>query len=253
MSDAYRDETGSLQAKVARLEEALKERDRELEELRRRASDQDAVFAKLKTALDDRPARRSGRGVLVACALIAAGTAAGGIALARARAASPAPRPESQASPAPPPTPAGDPCARLGVHLTLGGEDAEAPASGARDLAGHKYRRGGDRSPWFTVNGGPLYVHGVGDFLPADTGTTRLSLLTVMTKGETGGYTLARDGRSLLEVQGSDGKRVWGRFEADVSKVDDTTRTPPFGTPVTRLRGSFCLPALPANPSDTGP
>jgi hypothetical protein len=144
-------------------------------------------------------------------------------------------------------------CARPGVRFTLAGEEAFAPAEGPRDLAGHKYRKDGSRSPWLTVNGGPLYVHGVGDYQPGDVGTTRLVLVTVMKKGEHDGYALARDGESRLEVIASDGRFVQGRFEADVSKVADTTRAPPPGTAVVRLRGTFCLPALPADPSDTGP
>jgi hypothetical protein len=90
-------------------------------------------------------------------------------------------------------------------------------------------------------------------FLPGDLGKTSLSLLTIMTKGETDGYTLARGGKSVLEVTRSDGRLIAGRFEADVSKVADTTREPPFGTPVVRVRGTFCLPAYPADPQDTGP
>jgi hypothetical protein len=151
------------------------------------------------------------------------------------------------------PTATADPCATPGVHLTVDGAEAAAPARSDRDLAGHKYRRDGSRSPWFTVEGGPLYVHAVGDFLPGDVGHTRLSLFTIITKGETDGYALARGGKSLFEVSRSDGQRIAGRFEADMSKVADTTREPPFGTPVVRVRGTFCLRALPANPKDTGP
>ena len=128
-----------------------------------------------------------------------------------------------------------------------------SPVQGNRDLAGHKYRRSGDRSPWLTVNGGPLYVHAVGGFLSGDTGKTDLSIFDIMTKGENGGYRVARGGRTLLEVTSADGKRVMGRFEADVSKVDDVTREAPFGTPVVRARGTFCLPQMPPNPRDTGP
>lgn len=143
-------------------------------------------------------------------------------------------------------------CSTPGVRVTIDGEDAFAPAVAAGDVAGRKYRRGGDRLPWLTVNG-PLYVHANGGFLPGDVGTTNLTLFTMRAKGDERGYTLAKDGRSVLTVTSVDDRFVRGHFEADVSKVDDTTRTPAFGTPVVRLRGSFCLPAKPANPNDTGP
>jgi len=178
MNEPYRDERESLRAKARDLEEQLATRDREVEALRCRLGDQDAVFVRLESALGDRRPTR----------------------------------------------------AAWTVPL----------------LHGH-------RSPWFTVTGGAIYVHGVGDFLPGDVGTTKLTLFDVMVKGEEGGYTLARGGRSLLEVTRSDRDRIAGRFEADVSKVADVTREPAFGTPVVRMRGTFCLPALPANPRDTGP
>lgn len=233
MTDAYRDDGESLRAKNAELEQ-------EVARLREKVKRHDAGRAMLVA------------GVVLACAGI------GGALFAPRLARSSPPPPESPSSPAAPPVPVvahadAPDCAHPGVHLTLGGEDAFAPAAGTRDLAGNKYRRDGSRSPWFTVQGGALYVHGVGDFLSGDVGKTRLVLLDVVTKGESGGYTLARDGKSLVEVTASDGKTIQGRFEADVSKVEDTTRPPPFGTPVVRLRGTFCLPALPANPSDTGP
>jgi hypothetical protein len=98
-----------------------------------------------------------------------------------------------------------------------------------------------------------MYVHGVGGYLPGDLGSSTLSLFTIMVKGDHGGYTLARGGRSLFVVDRSDGTRIAGRFEADASKVEDVTREPPFGSPVVRVRGTFCLPAQPANPTDTGP
>jgi hypothetical protein len=151
-----------------------------------------------------------------------------------------------------PPAPL-DVCAEPGVHLELEGSALHAGVARERDLAGHKYRRDGSRSPWFTAQGGPLYVHGVGAYLPRDVGTTQLSLLTVKKKGESDGYALANAAQSVLEVQGSNGKHIHGRFEADMSKVADTTRPPPAGAPVVRVRGTFCLPALAADPSDTGP
>lgn len=245
MSIAYRDEKESLVARIHELEKELVEQRTEAEALRRRAADRDAV--------------RVPRW-LAAMALLAAGAAGAGVVLGaglgRAHAeppAPPAPTPPPPARAASAPSRAGDPCATPGVRLDVDGEDAFAPAANDRDLAGHKYRRDGRRSPWFTVNGGPVYVHGVGGFLAEDTGATSLSLLTIMTKGDSAGYTLARGGRSLFEVTRSDGKLIAGRFEADVSRVADTTREPPFGTPVVRVRGTFCLPALPANPSDRGP
>lgn len=250
MNDAYRDETESLRARNAQLEQ-------EVAELRARIADQDAVFRRLEGVIDQREKKgsRSGRAVLLGGAALACVGIVAGVFAPRLARSSPPPMSMPtpiQVSEAAPHADAPD-CSRPGVHLTLAGEDAFAPASGTRDLAGHKYRRDGSRSPWLTVQGGPLHVHAVGNYLPGDVGTTQLSLLTVITKGETGGYTLARDGKSLVEVTASDGKHIQGRLEADVSKVDDTTRTPPFGTPVVRLRGTFCLPALPANPSDTGP
>ena len=111
--------------------------------------------------------------------------------------------------------PQGDPAGWLGRQP----QDAFAAAVTPDDTAGRKYRRGGDRLPWLTVKPGPL----------------------------------ATDGRSVLAITSVDETFVRGHFEADVSKVDDTTRAPAFGTPVVRLRGTFCLPARPANPKDTGP
>jgi hypothetical protein len=254
MNDAYRDEKESLHARIQELEAGLSNRDAELEELRQRSSDQNAVFTRLQSVLDRgaEPARR--RWPFVAGTVIAAlGILGGSFGLARSRSLPPAPKAVAAQNAVPAALPAADPCARPGVRLSLGGEDAEALASGDRDLAGHKYRRDGSRSPWLTVEGGPLYVHAVGDFLHGDVGTTQLSLLTIITKGETAGYRLARGGKSVVEVMSSDGKHVSGRFEADVSKVADTTREPPFGTPVVRVRGTFCLPAVPADPTDTGP
>lgn len=259
MSGSYRDETESLRAKAAHLEEELASREAEVEELRRRLADQEAVFTRLEGVIGQKEKGRSGRWFFVGGLLLASAGVASAVFGLRTARSSELPVVATAQAPVSVPTPpaaaplGGDLCARLGVRLTVGGEDAEAPAQGPRDLAGHKYRRDGSRSPWFTVNGGPLYVHAVGGYLPGDVGTTQLSLFTVMTKGETDGYRLARDGKSLLEVQGSDGKHIWGRFEADASKVPDTTREAPFGTPVVRMRGTFCLPALPADPSDTGP
>jgi hypothetical protein len=269
MRDAYRDANEGLVAKIRTLEQAVAERDSEIEELKGRAADQDAVLRGLKNLLEGKngvnrsatiPASKRSFvvGAIVATTLAAIG---GALVLARHRNAvthdEPAvPLPNKMPNAARS-IPTGNLCSTPGVKLSVDGSDAFAPASNERDLAGHKYRRGGDRSPWFTVNQtaetGPIYVHGVGGYLSQDLGTTSLSLLTIMTKGETDGYTLARGGKSLLEVTRSDGKFIAGRFEADMSKVEDTTREPPFGTPVVRVRGTFCLPALPANPDDTGP
>jgi hypothetical protein len=277
MSDAYRDERVALQARAHQLEDELKRRDAELDELRQRLSEQDAVLARLQGVLARKPPSRPKRWPLFAAGAVAfAGLAAAAMMLGRSRGAAAAPAPLAAPSPpaaasaaevdtepatsdafhAPPPTPVAplhDLCDRLGVRLTVDGSEAEAPAVGDRDQAGHKYRRDGTRAPWFNVDGGNLYIHGWGDFLPGDVGTSRLTMLDIMTKGETGGYTLARGGRSVMHVLTSDGKHVSGRFEADMSRVADVTSEPPFGTPVVRVRGNFCLPALPADPNDTGP
>jgi hypothetical protein len=260
-TDPYRDELASALAHIARLEEELATRDKVIEELESARDDRDAVFTRLKGVIDDRKEPRSGRWVFLGGLVIGcAGLVAAALSLRHATAAqSPAPAPATANPPASLAPLDGDPCSRLGVRFTLDGEDAEAPATTERDLAGHKYRRDGSRSPWFTVrggtdeDGGAIYIHGVGNFLPADLGTTELSLLTIVVEGDTEGYALAHNGKSMLEVVGSDTEHIWGRFEADVSKVADTTRPAPFGTPVVRVRGEFCLPALPANPSDTGP
>ncbi len=258
MSAPYRDEKESLRTRVELLEGELNAKERVVDDLEHRLADQDAVFTRLQTVIDQRGSRRVGTWFFaLAAAFVVVGSA--GLRVAASRSAPPAAvamaaGPAAPAAESAPAVVGGDPCRSPGVHLNVAGEDAEAPAIGDRDLAGHKYRRDGQRAAWFTLqNGGPLYVHAVGDALPADVGTTKLSLLTILTRGASGGYALARDGKSLLEVQGADGQRVWGRFEADVSKVADTTREPPFGTAVVRVRGTFCLPAQPANPSDTGP
>jgi hypothetical protein len=272
MTSSYRDESEALREKNRALEEKLAERDREIAELKRHAADHDAVFHRLEHVLEskarDVPAVTP-RKVIALVIAAAVGAALGMMHLLTpkpSRAAPPSTEHPDEAVPLPttaegwaPPLPQipTDLCATPGVKLTVDGSDAFAPATLERDLAGHKYRPGGERSPWFTVNQsgitGPIYVHGVGDYVPGDLGLTSFSLFTIMTKGETGGYTLARGGKSLLEVTHSDGKFIAGRFEADASQVADTTREPPFGTPVVRVRGSFCLRALPANPSDTGP
>lgn len=178
--------------------------------------------------------------------------------------------PSSQAGEAAPlpPIPPGNLCARLGIRITVDGSDAEALATGDRDGSGTKFRRNGDRAVYFGVAGfngagksadatdgktGNLYIHGWGSDMPANVGTSKMTLFDIMTKGESGGYTLARDGRSVLEVMGNDGKNAWGRFEADMSRVADVTRPPAFGTPVVRVRGNFCLPFHPGDPHDTGP
>jgi hypothetical protein len=260
MSGAYRDEKQGLRDRVGELEqllakqkEGLDQRDAELEELRRRLANQEALFSALKQVVDRATTRKPRRWLfpaIVAAMVTAVGTAWLGLGSARLpRGARAAPLPAKTVEP----IPLGEPCARLGVRLTVDGDDAHAPLQGDQDLAGHKYHRDGSRSPWFTIRGPPLYVHGVGDSLRADVGTTSLSLLTIMTQGETDGHRLARGGKSLLEVLGSDGQRIFGRFEADMSKVADTTLEPPFGTPVVRVRGTFCLPAHPADPTDVGP
>ncbi|MBX3225855.1 MAG: hypothetical protein KIT84_30240 [Labilithrix sp.] len=154
---------------------------------------------------------------------------------------------------APPPISLEHDCSTPGVRVTLDGEDAFAPAVSTNAAASRKYRRGGERMPWLTVHDGPLDVHATGGFMTSDVGATHLTIFTLRVKGEDRGYTLARDGRSVLVVSSVDDAFVRGHFEADVSKVDDTTRTPAFGTPVVRVRGTFCLPAKYADPRDTAP
>lgn len=276
MTSTYRDDAEALRARIEGLEARLAERDEELAALREKLASQEGVFEALRGVVAERP-RSSGRGVYVLGGVlvgaVALGIAArvGGAIFARSAHAVPPSHPSSVVAPAAPDslpprepfltpvTATTDPCERLGVRLTLAGADAEAPARGASDLAGHKYRRGGDRSPWFSVHGqsegrrSGLYVHGVGGFLAGDVGTTELTLFTIMAAGESGGYTLAHGGRSLLEVRGADDKRVWGRFEADVSKVKEPWSPAPFGADVLRVRGTFCLPRRAPDPSDTGP
>jgi hypothetical protein len=250
---AYRDDMDALRAKADALESELAGRDAELGVLRARVAEQEEILGRLARLAAPGPTAKARRGrwlAVIAVASIATACVADlsryhdlwGAALRRTPAA-------VQVTP--------DPgvlsCSKLGVLMTVDGEDVEVAALGDGDLAGHHYRRDKSRSPWFTVNGDRVYVHGVGDYLPGDLGSTHLSLLTIMVKGDDGGYTLARGGRSLLVVERSDGGRIAGRFEADVSKVAEVTREPPFGTPVVRVRGTFCLQALPADPNDTGP
>jgi hypothetical protein len=233
--DAYRDENESLREKNRVLEERI----RDLERRPRLAKW--IVLA--------------GAAVVVTSAAVSAAMTEGRLRAASrvARTAEVSIEERAQTTTTTAAAPKGDLCAKQGVSLTVDGSDAFAPVAASGDLAGHKYHRGGNRDAWFTVAGPPIYVHGVGDSLSSDVGTTKLTLMTIMTKGENGGYRLARGGKSFLEVTRSDGKLIAGRFEADMSKVDETTREPPFGTPVVRVRGSFCLPAYPADPSDTGP
>ena len=145
-------------------------------------------------------------------------------------------------------------CSRLGVKLTVEGRDSFAPAVGERDRAGHKYRgRVGERSTWLHVmSGGPITVHGSGDSMTTDTGHSDHPWLSIAIKGEDGSWELARDGRRMMDVTRSDDQFIAGRFEADMSKTPDG-RAPAFGSPVTRVRGTFCLQSVPANPSDTAP
>ena len=147
--------------------------------------------------------------------------------------------------------PGEDPCAVPGVHVTVDGREAFAPARTDRDRGGEKYRRGGARATWLTVNG-PLYVHAWGSDTPRDLGTTKLTMLDLVTEGEKGGYVLAPGGRAVLEVTRAD-THVAGTFEADVARVEEVTHEVPFGTPVVRARGTFCLARVTPNPSDTGP
>jgi hypothetical protein len=249
----------ALRAKAEALENDLAGRDAELRALRARVAEQEEVLGKLARLASPGAKRRATRWVplIAVAAVVTAGVAD----LSRYHSVSalvPFDLPESELRRTPAlvqvtPDPAAVSCSKLGVRMTVDGEDVAVAAQGDGDLAGHKYRLDKSRSPWFTVNGDRVYVHGVGDYLPGDLGSVHLTLFTIMVKGDDGGYTLARGGRSLIVVDRSDGEQIAGRFEADVSKVAEVTRDPPFGTPVVRVRGTFCLKARPADPSDTGP
>lgn len=249
----FRNENEAAHARVAELEDRLRARDETIAKLEAKLGDQEAVFRRLEGTLDAGK-KRTRAPLALGLVLSGVGAAALAIGVLRAGHAPPPAAPSAEVAPITTvnAAPLADPCARMGVHLTVDGRDGVAVADDPTDRAGHHYRRGGERSPWFTVNG-PLYVHGVGGFLPKDEGTTQLSLLTIKTKGEPSAYTLARGGRSLLTITSRDDQRIIGHFEADVSKVEDPTREPPFGTPVVRARGTFCLAAHPADPNDTGP
>ena len=276
MSASYRDENESLRARNAQLEAELIEREVRLEALEQKLGDNDAVLDRLRGIVDQR-SPKAGRFTSFACGVLltvaAVGAVGGVVTVVGARRASAAAPPAQNApSAAPdrlppvlvrdshPPIDDKNLCARLGIRVTVDGEDAEAPAKSDADGSGTKYRRNGDRATYFSVggwtrgaDGGNLYVHAWGSDMPGDVGTSKLTLFEIKTKGEPGGYALARDGRSVLEVLGHDGKNAWGRFEADMSRVPDVTRAPPFGTPVVRVRGNFCLPFRPGDPKDTGP
>jgi hypothetical protein len=150
-------------------------------------------------------------------------------------------------------TGATDPCAEMGVRFTMDGKETRVDADLARDRAGHKFQRDRSRATWVTAFGGPAYVHAVGAATASQLGESDLSLLTIKPAGGQESYALARGGRGVLQITRADGKVIGGRLEANVSPVSDTTREPPPGTPVVRVRGSFCLPAHPDDLSDTGP
>ncbi len=80
-----------------------------------------------------------------------------------------------------------------------------------------------------------------------------MSLFRIHAAGESDSYELVHAGNSRLEMTRSDGTVIGGRFEADMHKVSDRTMTPLLGAPIVRVRGTFCVPAMPANPADTGP
>lgn len=262
MTDAYRSELTGLQEKAARLEAELRERDEEIARLRKRVQEEDAVFTRLQGVLEDKRRKPTRRGLAVGSCVAAVLALIGGWTFARHARTAPGPSStapdstpphEANAADLPPPDEALGTCSELGVRFTIGNDDVRAKAKGPRDLAGHKYRRGGSRSPWLDVQGDPVYVAIRGDYLPGDLGTTKITLLTVHTQGDATSYVLANGGRSLLQVTRSDGKLIAGRFEVDVSRVQNATSPAPFGTPVERMRGTFCLPAQPADPNDTGP
>src|SRR6185503_17730002 len=106
MSGTYRDETESLHARVEQLEEQIDERERQIEALRGRLGDQDAVFARLKGVIDangDKRARGAGRWSLAVGALLACLGVGGGVAVAKRSSAAvpPPPAPTSPAAQAP--------------------------------------------------------------------------------------------------------------------------------------------------------
>ncbi len=146
-----------------------------------------------------------------------------------------------------------DPCAEMGVRIAMGDHLVNIPANLALDDAGHKYRKDGSRSAWLTANGGPVYVHAVGGALPRDTGSSPLSLFMIRSGPDGHGFALSPRGGSHLDVTVSDGTKIGGRFEAEVSSVASVTQTPALSAPIIHVRGTFCLPALPANPRDTRP
>jgi hypothetical protein len=253
---AYRDEFEALKTKTTQLEEQLEEREARIGNLEQKLAEKGRGWATF------------GGGVVatlgvVGCAgamlvLFSARKADAGAVQPQVPAQTELRVPDRLATAAASATPVVpvDPanlCSRLGIRLTVDGSDAEAPAVDKQDASMTKYRKNGDRAVAIHVGGGNLYVHGWGTDMPTNIGSSKMSLFDITTKGESGGYTLARDGRSLLDVQGNDGKNSWGRFEADMSRVDDVTRTPAFGTPVVRVRGNFCLPFRAGDPHDTGP
>jgi hypothetical protein len=166
------------------------------------------------------------------------------------------PSPRRAASPAvalPILTGAADPCAELGVRFTMDGKETRVAADLERDRAGHKFQRSRSRSTWVTAYGGPAYVHAVGAAAATHLGESELSLLTIKPAQGHDAYALARGAHGVLQITRADGQVIGGRFEANVSPVSDTTREPPPGTPVSHVRGSFCLPAHADDLSDTGP
>ncbi|MEO8700444.1 MAG: hypothetical protein ABI867_10385 [Kofleriaceae bacterium] len=147
---------------------------------------------------------------------------------------------------------ASDPCDVEGVRMVLDGTAIQVRAHDG-SLAGHKYRPDGMRSPWATIRDGSAYAHLVGGFVGNDLGATTVDLLIIRTGADSAGFRLARAAASSFKVTRSNGRVIAGRFTAEVSQVVDTSRPPPASAAVVEVSGTFCLPAMPADPSDTAP
>lgn len=273
MTDAYRSENESLQARNRQLEEDLATQRARVEELERRAASEEDVLFRLRAALDD-GSRAPRRWPLLASALIAGVGLVGAWLVTRVHAPPPSAPAMGLVAGARPLGGLGGLAGESapGLRLEIEGRTILVPIEGAEDRAGYKYRESGHRSAWFTSVGseaggprldcsqqaprdlGHVYVHGVGDFLSPEHGglPAPLTLLTVRIGGAEGGYRLAQDGQATVSVRSEDGQ-VIGSFEADMSKVEDTTRPAPAGAPIVRVRGSFRLPLAPLDPSDTAP
>lgn len=281
MQDPYRDQNESLRARNEALETEIAERRAELDALRREAAT-DRVVVELERLLDARD-RRSRRRWLAGLGTLAAGSAAavmfrrepGGVIAPRPIVVAPAPgagiRP-------------GGGLGGLGgfgavstepfLRIVLGGATRVFSKTelGRLDgvvslMAGMKYRRGGERSPWITVAetrawDGPVRsgearelpafsLHAVGGFMPvADGGTTSVDLLSVSSWETRLRYQLVRGGPGVLESTLADGHLV-GRLEATVRAIRDVDQVETG--PDVSLSAWFRLPMQPLDPSDVAP